>query len=170
MNYTPSPDANHVRGRVLRFLITKELQRIRQPMTIPEIVGRIEQQGFTIYGRPSKTVSDCLRWETAKGRVTRIKRGIYTYGHTSRSTLRRINLLSQTACEWIVAITRTQHTKPAHTNTQYVPKPWDNYHWLWRTELKPPRLCFINDRYNKAFGSGRQPLAPKLNWSSMSHN
>ncbi len=85
---------------MLRFLITRELQRAGRPLTIPEIVARIERQGFTIYGRPS---------------------------------LRRINLLSQTAAEWIVAITRTQHQHTDHTPTQYIPKPWDNYHWLWRT-------------------------------------
>ena len=131
MNQAPEP--THIRGRVLRFLITRELQQAGRPLTIPEIVGRLEHQGFTIYGRPSKTVSDCLRWETVKGRVNRLDRGIYTFGHAPRSTLRRINLLSQTAADWIVAITRTQHQHTDHTPTQYVPKPWDNYHWLWRT-------------------------------------
>ena len=133
MDRTESPESTHIRGRVLRFLVTKELQQAGRPLTIPEIVGRLERQGFTIYGRPSKTVSDCLRWETAKRRVVRVKRGIYTFGRASRSTLRRINLLSQTAAHWIVAITRPQHQHTDHTTNQTVPKPWDNYHWLWRT-------------------------------------
>lgn len=128
----PSPDADHIRGRVLRFLVTRELERARQPMALPEIIERLERYGFTILGRASKTVSDSLRWEIAKGRVRRTGRGVYAYGTAPRSTLRRINRLSQAALKWVVAITRPQQREIGSGRPEYVPKLWDDYRWLWR--------------------------------------
>jgi hypothetical protein len=74
----PREETDDIRGRVLRFLITRELQRERRAMTVKEIIARLEGYGFTILGRASKTVSDSLRWEIAKGRVVRIRRGLNT--------------------------------------------------------------------------------------------
>ena len=133
MNTWTSPDTNHIRGRTLRFLITRELERAARPMTVPEIIKRLEGYGFTILGRSSKTVSDSLRWEIAKRRLRRLKRGVYAYQYAPPSTLRRIKKLSQTASQWIVAMTRTTATHPTVSRARSIPKPWDDYHWLWKT-------------------------------------
>ena len=58
----------------------------RTPLTISELVARIEAGGFTVSGRASKTVSDALRWEVRRGRVTKVGRGRYARGVMPRST------------------------------------------------------------------------------------
>jgi hypothetical protein len=47
-------------------------------------------QGFTSFGRPSKTVSDALRAEVARGRVRRLRRGGSTAGTVAKVTKHRM--------------------------------------------------------------------------------
>lgn len=75
-------------SRALRYLVTVLLQDVGQPLTVPELVDAIRATGWQIPGRPSKTVSDALRWEIRKGRVRRHGRGLYGPGRMPPSTLR----------------------------------------------------------------------------------
>jgi len=54
--------------------------------SIFELIEQLEYQGFSIAGRPSKTISDALRWEIRRGRVRRLRRGVYGPGQMPRST------------------------------------------------------------------------------------
>ena len=97
-----------VRGRALRFLIVDEL-RTHEVLSVAEMVTIITERGFHIPGRASKTISDALRWERARGRVVRISRGLYRYGQTPATTARRIKLFAAHCRAWLVAPTRSQH-------------------------------------------------------------
>lgn len=59
-------------------------------MTVAELVTELHRWGFTVAGRPSKTVSDTLRWEVRRDRVRRRGRGRYQPGPMPRSTEHRI--------------------------------------------------------------------------------
>lgn len=125
-------ETNEMRGRALRFLMTRELQRAQRPLTVAELVDRLHGYGFTIIGRASKTVSDSLRWEIASGRVTKVGRGVYRFGSAPKTTLRRIRLMAEYCQDWIVALTRSGSTNSNPATESNVPKPWDNYNWLWQ--------------------------------------
>ena len=55
-----------------------------------ELIAGLAYWGFAVDGRPSKTVSDALRWERRRGRVMRRGRGLYSAGEMPRSTEHRI--------------------------------------------------------------------------------
>ena len=78
-----------LRGTELRYVLVR-LAELIGPATIPQLVAGLEEWGFTVEGRPSKTVSDALRWERRRGRVSRWGRGIYKAGEMPRSTEHRI--------------------------------------------------------------------------------
>ena len=89
-------------GRGQRYVLT-ELLFDHGPLRVAEIVALLHSQGLVVGGRPSKTVSDALRWEVAHGRVVRLDRGLYGPGRMPRSTrawIRRRNRLlrSQGEC------------------------------------------------------------------------
>jgi hypothetical protein len=73
-------------GIQLRYELCVCLLDARTPLTIRELVERIEARGFTVPGRASKVVSDALRWEVRRGRVIRVGRGRYARGAMPRST------------------------------------------------------------------------------------
>lgn len=78
-----------LRSTDLRYMLTRLLQ-LHGPATVAELVAMLHSDGFTVGGRPSKTVSDTLRWEVGCGRVWRIGRGRYRAGESPRSTDYRI--------------------------------------------------------------------------------
>jgi hypothetical protein len=78
-----------LRGTNLRYTLTRLLQ-LCGPSTVDELIVALRQWGFTVDGRPSKTVSDALRWERRLGRVRRIGRGRYRAGEMPRGTEHRI--------------------------------------------------------------------------------
>ncbi|TRW87780.1 hypothetical protein FK535_04880 [Mycolicibacterium sp. 018/SC-01/001] len=78
-----------IRGIGLRSVITDHLFRVG-PQTIPDLLDALEHQGFTVAGRPAKTVSDALRWERERGRVRLIRRGKYGPAEMPRTTEQRI--------------------------------------------------------------------------------
>ena len=78
-----------VRGTDLRYLVTAYLFD-HGPATVDELVDALDYHGFSTVGRPSKSVSDALRWEMAHGRAIRIRRGNYRPGTMSRATRHRI--------------------------------------------------------------------------------
>ncbi|MFA5710934.1 hypothetical protein [Mycolicibacterium sp.] len=78
-----------LRGTALRYVLTDTLTRNGR-MTVTELVEELARLGFAVPGRPSKTVSDALRWEVLKGRVYPRGRGRYGPGEMPRSTEYRI--------------------------------------------------------------------------------
>ena len=78
-----------LRGTDLRYVLTRILQ-LYGPCSVSELVSRLHSWGFAVEGRPSKTVSDALRWEIAHGRVCRRGRGRYLSASAPRSTEYRI--------------------------------------------------------------------------------
>jgi hypothetical protein len=54
-----------VSGTDLRYLLTAYLFD-HGPATVEELVDALAYHGFRPIGRPSKAVSDALRWETAR--------------------------------------------------------------------------------------------------------
>ena len=79
-----------LRGIQLRYALTLYLGQ-HGPQTVPELVAALDYQGFSFAGRPSKAVSDALRWEVRHGRVLHMRRGRYAPGDIPRSTEYRIH-------------------------------------------------------------------------------
>ena len=65
-----------LRGTDLRYVLTRYLQ-LNGPTTVAELVKALEDWGFTVAGRPSKVISDALRWERGRARVRPRGRGRY---------------------------------------------------------------------------------------------
>jgi hypothetical protein len=74
-----------IRGQDLRYVLTLRLMQVGM-QTVDELVSAVRGAGFEMGGRPSKAVSDALRWEIARGRVVRLGRGRYGPGTVPRST------------------------------------------------------------------------------------
>jgi hypothetical protein len=134
-------EAGPLWGRSLRFVLTGELQQ-RGTMTVAEMVVFLAERGYDLNGRPSKTISDSLRWEVARGRVIRVRRGVYRYGRPPRTTARRIQLFAQRCDAWIVAVMRSEvppPTPPTHHDRVQgllhrldpLRPPWQDLGWLW---------------------------------------
>lgn len=73
-------------GRRLRWVLLVLLADGHCPLTVAELIRGLERAGWSIHGRPSKAVSDALRWEVRRGRVVRVARSTYAVGHLPRST------------------------------------------------------------------------------------
>jgi hypothetical protein len=81
--------ARPVRPIELRYVLTSYLVDLG-PLTVSDLIGMLAADGIAVAGRPSKTISDALRWEVARGRVTRVGRGRYAPGRIPRGTAHRI--------------------------------------------------------------------------------
>lgn len=79
-----------LKGTELRYVLAMHLA-VHGPATITELVDVLDWHGFCVDGRPSKVVSDALRWEIGRGRVYRVGRGRYGPGYMPRSTEYRIH-------------------------------------------------------------------------------
>jgi len=75
-----------IAGRELRWVLTVYLFEGRT-MSVQALVRALEDDGFAVLGRPSKVVSDALRWEIRRGRVVRLGRGRYAAGRMPKQTL-----------------------------------------------------------------------------------
>jgi hypothetical protein len=75
-----------VRGRDLRYILTLALLDHQRPLTVDELVALLERDRIAVTGRPSKVVSDALRWEIGHRRVRRVGRACYEVAHIPRST------------------------------------------------------------------------------------
>jgi hypothetical protein len=85
-----SPMPVTLRGTELRYALTLFLAQ-NGPKTVKELIDGLVHQGFAVEGRPSKTISDALRWEVRLGRVFHKGRGRYAPGWAPRSTEYRIH-------------------------------------------------------------------------------
>lgn len=76
MDVQDSRQRKVLQGIELRYMLTVNLD-IHGEASIFALIEQLYYQGFSIPGRPSKTVSDALRWEMRRGRVRRLRRGVY---------------------------------------------------------------------------------------------
>ncbi|MCV7192079.1 hypothetical protein [Mycolicibacterium brumae] len=76
-------------GLELRYMLAHTLSQ-SGVLTVAELTDLLAADGFTVAGRPSKTIPDALRWEVRRGRVIRRGRGLYGPGDIPRSTEHRI--------------------------------------------------------------------------------
>jgi hypothetical protein len=74
-----------LRGIELRYAITQYLLQ-HGPTTVIDLIDALRYQGFDFAMRPSKAISDALRWEVGRGRVQRLRRGLYGPGSMPRAT------------------------------------------------------------------------------------
>jgi hypothetical protein len=79
-----------LRGIELRSLLVLLLLDRRAPATVGELVRVVQASGFSLPGRPSKTTSDALRWEVARGRAVRVRHDGYVAGHVAKVTRHRM--------------------------------------------------------------------------------
>jgi hypothetical protein len=79
-----------LRGIELRYALTHYLT-LHGVCTVQELIAGLVQLGFGFHGRPSKAVSDALRWEVRLGRVYPRGRALYGPGEIPRSTEHRID-------------------------------------------------------------------------------
>ena len=83
-------------GLALRYVLTDRIcSPDRTEWTVAELVDFLGDSGFLLSGRPSKRVSDALRWEIGRGRVHRVGRGRYRAGSMPGATRRRIRKRSR---------------------------------------------------------------------------
>jgi hypothetical protein len=85
-------------GRPLRYFLTLALVDSPTRLSVPDLVAALEAAGITTVVRPSKAVSDALRWEVRRGRVDRLDRSRYRARPIPESTLRYMRRLLAT---WI---------------------------------------------------------------------
>lgn len=71
-------------------MLTMQLA-VHGPATITELMDALKWHSFSVRGRPSKAISDALRWEIEHGRVRRLGRGRYGPGCMPRGTEHRIH-------------------------------------------------------------------------------
>lgn len=81
--------AKYLRGIELRYALTTILADAG-PMSVADLDFELSRRGLGAAGRPSKAISDALRWEVRIGRVVRRGRGFYGEGEIPRSTEYRI--------------------------------------------------------------------------------
>lgn len=72
-----------------RYLVARIIER-GGATAISTLVEDLADGGFSVAGRESKTISDALRAEVARGRVVRVERGVYAEADIPRSTRYRI--------------------------------------------------------------------------------
>ncbi|WP_194818507.1 hypothetical protein [Nocardia sp. XZ_19_385] len=73
-------------GAELRYVLMNELFE-SETLTVSELGKALEEKGFAPAGRPSKAISDALRWETRRGRVYRRGRARYGPGEIPQSSM-----------------------------------------------------------------------------------
>ncbi len=79
-----------VSGLHLRYLLTTLLLERGAHTMLDDLADAVASEGFVLPGRPSKVISDALRWEIGRGRVVRHGRGLYGPGTIPRQTKSRI--------------------------------------------------------------------------------
>ncbi len=128
--YQPIDTYNALTGRDLRYVLTTYITQGFS--TVAQLVKKLAEDGYTLWGRASKVVSDALRWEVRNGRVRRIRRGVYTIATIPRTTLHRIRTRTRALffAPHVVAIRRNL----THTHS-LEPTPSPDRNWReWRRD------------------------------------
>jgi hypothetical protein len=98
----PLEDPRTLWGLELRYLLCDLIaSRGGAVCTVAELVSALERGGFELGGRPSKEISDALRWEVGRGRVVRVGRGRYRAGTVPGATRRRIRRVARHRTEQV---------------------------------------------------------------------
>jgi hypothetical protein len=79
-----------LRGYELRCVLTLHLFQ-NGVTTVDDLIDMLDYHGFEVAGRPSKAISDALRYEIEHGRVRRIRRARYGPDEMPRATEYRIH-------------------------------------------------------------------------------
>ena len=79
-----------LRGLDLRSALVLLLLERSRPVPVTDLVVALSQRGFDLGPRPGKDVADALRWEVGRGRVRRVRRGVYAPGVVAKSTKHRM--------------------------------------------------------------------------------
>lgn len=79
-----------LRGIELRYVLTHYLLH-NGTCSVSQLAAELDSRGFGVRGRPSKAISDALRWERDHGRVFRRGRGRYGPASMPRGTEHRIH-------------------------------------------------------------------------------
>jgi hypothetical protein len=79
-----------LRGLELRSLLVLVLLDAGRPLTLAALTSAVRRHGFAFAGRPSKEAADALRWEVARGRAVRLRRGVYGPGTVAKVTKHRM--------------------------------------------------------------------------------
>ncbi len=126
--YVPIQDNHPVCGRELRYVLTNYISHGYR--TVNELVNKLAHDGYTVWGRASKVISDALRWEIRNRRVRRIRRGIYAIDTIPRTTMHRITTRSHTLffAPHVVALRQTIRS----TRTPQPPPPPDRHWRKWQ--------------------------------------
>jgi hypothetical protein len=134
--YQPIDTHNALSGRDLRYVLTTYITQGHS--TVAQLVKKLAEDGYTVWGRASKVVSDALRWEIRNGRIRRLRRGVYTVAAIPKSTRHRI--LNRTRSLFhaphVVATRRDQTNNRAHIHT---PSP-DRFWREWRSDREEREL------------------------------
>ncbi len=129
--YQPVDTHNALNGRDLRYVLTDYISQGYS--TIAKLVKKLAEDGYTVWGRASKVVSDALRWEIRNRRVRRIRRGVYAIASIPRTTRYRIQARTQALflAPHVVAIRRT-HSDIGDPNPH---PPADRLWRKWRQQV-----------------------------------
>lgn len=129
--YQPIDTHNALSGRDLRYVLTDYIDR--GYTTVRALVRKLSDDGYTVWGRASKVVSDALRWEIRNGRVRRLRRGVYTIDKIPSSTRHRIRAGSRRLffLPHVVAIRRDALASDTPTRS-----PSPDRHWREWSKLR----------------------------------
>jgi hypothetical protein len=91
--YQPVETHDALSGRDLRYVLTRYIEQGHT--TVQALARQLAADGYTVWGRVSKVISDALRWEIRNCRVVRLRRGVYTIGTMPRTSRHRITKRAQ---------------------------------------------------------------------------
>lgn len=81
-----------VLGRhLLRHALYRILVDLGGELSVGELVEHLTGRGYTTWRQPSRAVSDVLRTEVRRGRVERVRRGVYRAARVDRAHLRYVD-------------------------------------------------------------------------------
>lgn len=112
-------------GRGLRYFLLSALANAARPLSVAELVARVDAAPATLSGRASKRVSDALRWEVGRGRVRRVRRGVYEFARMPRSTRR---FVERRVRELRSLLARRAQSTPIVVDPPSLPE-WPSWDW-----------------------------------------
>ena len=140
--YQPIDTHNALTGRALRYVLTDYIDRGYR--TVAQLVNKLAQDGYTVWGRASKVVSDALRWEIRNGRVKRIRRGLYAIATIPRTTHHRIRTRTR-ALFFAPHVVAMRRTLSASCSSKPPPPP-DRFWREWQKDQAERRPTLTFDR------------------------
>jgi hypothetical protein len=127
VGYQPIDTHNALSGRDLRYVLTNYIQQGH--CTVRGLARQLAADGYTVWGRVSKVISDALRWEVRNGRVVRLKRGVYRIGRIPRTTQHRIGTRVRALffASHVVATRRNANANRTHKSNRSADRHWQEW-------------------------------------------